>query len=158
MENDYIRVKENVLIDYVFDNLLMLQDQILREYQYSHKVDVSDNLKIGILFEKSNCKIFHCDITNGILSNVLTKTYNEFIPDAIINKFKKLYLPDYMLRIQKCNNEKLRELIADLFLLGKFEVKFNPFFKEVECYWKKGNLSFLLNPEDNELYNVIKNN
>ncbi|MDF2065103.1 hypothetical protein [Bacillus sp. Cr_A10] len=155
MEDNYIRVKEDVLIDYVIDNLSILKVQILKEYQYSYKVKFCDSLTVGILFEKSRCKIFYCDIENGELINVFIKTYNEFISDAIINKFKELNLPVYMQRFQKFNNEMVRELIIDLLLLGKFELKFNPFFNEVECYWKKGNISFLISPESNELYNVL---
>lgn len=157
MENQIIRVNEHILIDYVFDNLLTIQDQILSEYKYSQKVVAREDLTIGILFEKNKCKIFHYDSTNRVLNRVHTRSYYEFISDSIIKKFKKLPLPEYMERYQKCHDEKIRELIADLFLLGKFEMKLNPHFEEIECFWKKGQLSFLLNTEGNELYDVVTN-
>lgn len=157
MEQKIIRVNEHILIDYVFDNLLTMQDQILSEYHHSQKVDARDDLTVGILFEKRRCKIFHYDGTNRILNKMHTKSYSEFISDSIISKFKEMPLPDYMERFQKCQHEKIRELIADLFLLGKFEVKLNPYFEEIECFWKKANLSFLLNKEGNVLYDVVTN-
>ncbi|MGG4409282.1 hypothetical protein ABER75_11135 [Niallia taxi] len=157
MKQQVIRVNEHILIDYVFDNLLTVQDQIISEFQYSQKVVTGEHLTVGILFERNKCKIFYYDIPNQVLNKVYTKSYSEFISDSIINKFKTLYLPEYMERFQKYRNEKVRELLADFFLLGKFEVKLNSQLDEIECCWKKAKLSFLLNPQENEIYDIVTN-
>lgn len=158
MENTKVRIDQSVLIDYVFDNLIAIQNQILNEYSYSSKVETNNDLILGILFSSRECKIFHYDAHENILKNLLIRSYNDFIADNMINKFKQLRLPEYMLRFQRCDNDKLREQIVDFLILGKIKVRFNPYYGNVECYWKKARISFLVNPESNQLYEVIQNN
>lgn len=155
MDNDLIKVQDSLLINYALDNILQVKSQLITEFIYSKKVYVNDNFEIGLLFGKENCRVFYFNNNNHELIDINTKSYYDFISDLVIQKFKKQPLPNFLIRYKSFSNNKIREIIIEYLILGKIEVKFNQQLNEVECYWKKPKISFLVNSE-NEIYDVIK--